>query len=118
MDFRVVCVELLHPNDDASGIVTLGVTAGGEFDPPTFLSRQDVYDQIATGLNRFYVEFIEPTLGNLLANQARRVYLRPAIDQHGHNYVRTEADGFYDNNLLALRRCGLVAGPLMGPVLR
>ena len=85
-DVQVTCVNKIPRDDPHEGITRLG-GSGWRW------TRQQVIDSITAGSNSFYTN-----VGNRRANLAV---------VHGANgdYVRTHADGSWNDNLLALPEC-------------
>jgi len=85
-DLRVRCINKQPRDDTHRGITHLG----GDGWKGT---RQQVVADIESGANNFY------TLVN-----GRRAEVAVVTDQYG-KYVRTHADGYWNDNLLALPEC-------------
>ena len=88
-DVRVMCVNNLPRNNPHEGITHLGGQGGGGWR----WTRQEVIDSIKAAGNTFY------TLEN-----GRRAEVAVVNGQHGE-YLRTHADGQWNDNLLALPEC-------------
>lgn len=89
-DCRVTCITKPHPNSPHEHITHLG-------SPPTWKwTREEVIASIEGKTNTFYV--IDP-----LTNKRSNIgVVRPAGRQA---YLRTYADGDWNNNLLSLNQC-------------
>lgn len=67
---------------------------GGESNGGWKLTQQQAIDMIDRGEWSFYTHV-----------NGRSVWVVVAISPWGHRYLRTEADGQYENNLLSLPEC-------------
>jgi len=85
-DVQVTCINKLPRNDTHEGITHLG-GAGWKW------TRKEVIDSIEAKTNTFYTY-----VGN------KRADVAVVAGPHG-KYVRTHADGVWNDNLLALREC-------------
>jgi len=89
-DVQVTCITKPHPQSPHEHITHLG-------NPPTWLwRREQVIASIAAKTNMFFVR--DPYNGN-------RVEVGVVHPTHGAPYLRTYADGQWDNNLLSLNQC-------------
>lgn len=88
-DVQITCINKQPRNDTHEGITHLGGTGGGGWKWP----RQRVIDSIRAGTNTFYTLV-----------KGKRADVR-VIDGPNGPYVRTYADGVWNDNLLALPEC-------------
>lgn len=86
-DVRVTCINKTPRDDTHHGITHLG---GATWK----WTRQQVIDSINAGTNSFYT---------LVDNKRADVKVRTTSD--GREYVQTQADGYWNDNLLALPEC-------------
>jgi hypothetical protein len=94
-DVQVTCITKPHPSSPHEHITHLGNPASGwEW------TREQVIASIENGTNTFYVK--DPKTGK----RAEVGVVRPSGKAP---YVRTHADGYWNDNLLALVQCPLVA---------
>ncbi len=93
-DCQIRCITKSQPNGGHEHIVAVGnlSTSDGGWKWPT----QKVVASIENKSNSFYV--IDPTTGK----RADVGVVRPA---HGSAYLRTYADGLWNDNLLSLPNC-------------
>jgi hypothetical protein len=92
-DARVTCITKPNPQSPHEHITHLGNPAAG-----SKWTREQVIASIKAGENTFFV--IDP-----LTNKRSEVgVVRPAS---GAPYLRTHADGVWNNNLLSLDQCPL-----------
>jgi hypothetical protein len=92
-DVRVTCITKPHPQSPHEHITHLGnPEAGWEW------TRERVITSIDAGTNTFYV--IDPRSGRRADIAVVRPAGRPA-------YLRTHADGDWNDNLLSLDQCRL-----------
>ena len=93
-DVQITCITKPHPQSPHEHITHLG-------NPPTWLwTREQVIASIDAGTNTFYVR--DPGTG-------KRSDMGVVRDAGKAPYVRTHADGHYNNNLLSLDQCRLRA---------
>ena len=93
-DVQVTCITKLHPDSPHEHITHLGnPQAGWEW------TREQVIASIEAGTNTFFV--LDPRTGK----RSNVGVIRPAGRAA---YVRTHADGDWNNNLLSLDQCPLV----------
>ena len=90
-DVRVTCITKPHPNSPHEHITHLGNPAAS-----WKWAREQVIASIDAGTNTFFV--IDPQTGK----RADVVVVRPA---GGAPYLRTHADGYWNDNLLSLDQC-------------
>jgi hypothetical protein len=88
-DVRVMCINKLPRNNPHEGITHLGGNGGGGWK----WTRSDVIASIEDGTNTFYVY-----------EGGKRSQIRVVAGPNG-KYLRTYADGYYNDNLLALPEC-------------
>ena len=88
-DVRVTCINKQPRNNPHEGITHLGGTAGGGWRWP----RQQVIDSIKAGTNTFHT---------LVGGNRAEVGV---VDGPNGPYVRTHADGKWNDNLLSLPEC-------------
>jgi hypothetical protein len=89
-DCRVTCITKPHPNSSHEHITQLG-------HPPSWQwTRDQVIASIDARTNTFYV--VDPRSGQRSEVGVVRPTGRPA-------YVRTHADGNWNDNLLSLNQC-------------
>lgn len=86
-DAQVTCINKQPRNDTHEGITHLG-GAGWKW------TRQEVINSINNGTNTFYT-----MVGGKRADVG-------VVNGPTGQYVRTHADGYYNDNLLALPECG------------
>jgi len=84
---RVTCINKQPRNDTHEGITHLGGSTWK-------WRRQEVITSIEQGTNTFYT---------MVNNKRADVGV---VDGSNGKYVRTHADGYYNDNLLALPECG------------
>jgi len=92
-DVQITCITKPHPQSPHEHITALGNPAGR-----WKWSREDVIKSIDAGTNTFFV--LDPYTGKRSDVGVVRPSGRPA-------YVRTHADGDWNNNLLSLNQCPL-----------
>ena len=92
-DVQVTCITKPHPQSAHEHITHLGNPAGG-----WKWTREQVIASIDSQSNTFFV--LEPNTGM----RSNIGVVRPA---GAHAYVRTYADGVWNNNLLSLNQCSL-----------
>ncbi len=93
-DVQVTCITKPHPQSPHEHITHLGnPRAGWEW------TREQVISSIEAGMNTFFV--LDPRTGK----RSDVGVIRPAGRAA---YVRTHADGDWNNNLLSLDQCALV----------
>ena len=85
-DAQVTCINKQPRNDTHEGITHLGGSTWK-------WTRQQVITSIEQGTNTFYT-----MVNNKRANVG-------VVDGPNGKYVRTHADGYYNDNLLALPEC-------------
>jgi hypothetical protein len=85
-DARITCINKIPRNDTHHGITHLGGN-GWKW------TRQQVIESIEAGSNTFYTQV-----------NGKRADVGVVSDEHG-KYLRTHADGYYNDNLLALPEC-------------
>ncbi len=91
MSKRVSCINKKDRYDPAQRISHLG---GGTGSNRWKLSQREVVRQIDQGIETFEVEINEGVV---------KIVVR--VSQYGNKYVKTEADGETENNLLNLPEC-------------
>ncbi|MEK7146514.1 MAG: DUF3892 domain-containing protein [Patescibacteria group bacterium] len=92
--YQVTCVHKPNRNSTHEHITHIGgVVEGKRWN----ITREEAIRQIENNINGFYV---------VDANDSTKVsvvgVVRPAF---GHAYLRTYADGYWNNNLLSLAEC-------------
>jgi hypothetical protein len=87
-DVQVTCINKQPRNNTHEGITHLGNPA-----TPWKWTRQQVIDSINNGSNTFYTQ-----VNGKRANIA-------VVDGQNGQYLRTHADGQWNDNLLALAEC-------------
>ena len=87
----VTCINKLPRNNPFEGITHLGGSGGGGWKWP----RQQVIDSINSGTNSFYT-FVDGKRADIAV-----------INGANGSYLRTHADGTWNDNLLALPECPL-----------
>ena len=93
-DAQVTCITKPHPQSPHEHITHLG-------NPPTWLwTREQVIASIDAGTNTFFVR--DPGNG-------KRSDVGVVREAGKAPYLRTHADGYYNNNLLSLDQCRLRA---------
>jgi hypothetical protein len=85
-DVQVTCINKLPRNDTHEGITHLGNSTGK-------WTRKSVIDWIEAGTHSFFT-FVNGKRADV-----------GVVDGPGGKYVRTHADGYYNDNLLALDEC-------------
>ena len=91
-DCQITCITKPHPDSPHEHITHVG-------NPPTWIwPREDVIASIDAGTNTFYV--IDPYTGKRSEVGVVRIPGRAP-------FLRTYADGDWNNNLLALNQCQL-----------
>jgi|HubBroStandDraft_5_1064220.scaffolds.fasta_scaffold895924_1 hypothetical protein len=85
-DVQVTCINKLPRNDTHEGITHLGNSTGK-------WTRKNVIDWIESGTDSFFT---------LVDGKRADVGV---VNGPGGKYVRTHADGYYNDNLLALDEC-------------
>jgi len=88
-DVQVSCINKQPRNDPYEGITHLGGTGGGGWK----LTRQQVIDSIEAKTNTFYT-LVNGNRGDI-----------GVVNGPNGKYVRTYADGKWNDNLLALPEC-------------
>ncbi len=88
-DVQVSCINKQPRNDPYEGITHLGGTAGGGWK----LTRQQVIESIEAKTNTFYT-LVSGNRGNI-----------GVVNGPNGKYVRTYADGKWNDNLLSLPEC-------------
>jgi hypothetical protein len=89
-DCRVTCIVKPHPRSAHEHITHLG-------NPPTWLwSREDVIASIEAKTNTFFVQ--DPVSG-------KRADVGVVREAGKAPYLRTHADGYFNDNLLSLDQC-------------
>jgi len=88
-DVQVACINKVPRDNPHEGITHLGGPGGGGWK----WTRQQVIDSINAGTNSFYTEV-----------GGKRAYVAVINGPNGQ-YLRTHADGVWNDNLLALREC-------------
>jgi len=94
-DVRVTCITKPHPLSSHEHITHLGNPAAGWEWP-----REQVIASIEAGTNTFFV---------LDSQSGKRSEVGVVYPQGRAPYLRTHADGYWNDNLLALVQCPLVA---------
>lgn len=92
-DAQVTCIKKPHPQSPHEHITHLG-NPGGKWMWP----REDVIKSIDEGTNTFYV--LDPMNG-------KRANIGVVRESGKAPYLRTYADGDWNNNLLSLNQCPL-----------
>ena len=93
-DVQVTCITKPYPHSPHEHITHLG-------NPPTWLwTREQVIASIDAGTNTFFVR--DPVSG-------KRSVVGVVREAGKVPYLRTHADGYYNNNLLSLHQCRLRA---------
>lgn len=92
-DLQITCITKPNPMSSHEHITSLGNAAGGWIWP-----REKVIESIVAKTNTFYV--IDPSNG-------KRAYVGVVRETGKSPYVRSHADGYWDNNLLSLNQCPL-----------
>ncbi len=92
-DVRVTCITKPHPQSPHEHITHLGNPAAG-----WKWTREQVIASIEAKTNTFYV--IDP-------NTRKRSDVGVVRSEGKAPYLRTYADGYWNNNLLALNQCPL-----------
>jgi hypothetical protein len=91
-DVQVTCITKPHPQSQHEHITHLG-------NPPSWIwGREKVIASIEAKTNTFFVR--DP-------NNGRRSDVGVVRPTHGAPYLRTYADGQWNNNLLSLNQCPL-----------
>lgn len=91
-DCQITCISKPHPQSAHEHITHVG-------NPPTWVwPRENVIASIDQGTNSFYV--VDP-------QTARRSDVGVVRPTQGAPYLRTHADGTWNNNLLSLNQCPL-----------
>ena len=89
-DAKVTCITKPNPQSPHEHITHLG-------NPPTWVwTREQVIESIEAKTNTFYV--LDP-------NNGKRSNVGVVRPTHGAPYLRTYADGDWNNNLLSLDQC-------------
>lgn len=92
MDVRVTCITKPHPQSPHEHITHLG-------NPPGWVwPREEVIGSIEAKTNTFFV--LDP-------NSGKRSYIGVMRESGKAPYLRTYADGNWNNNLLSLTQCPL-----------
>jgi hypothetical protein len=94
--FQVTCINKPDRDSPHEHITHIG---GGTGINRWKLKRDDAIKQIESKTNSFYV--VDPKNANKVSHVG---VIHPA---YGHAYLRTYADGDWNNNLLALDECAL-----------
>lgn len=93
-DVQVTCIRKPHPQSPHEHITHVG-------NPPTWeWTREQVITSIENGTNTFYVQ--DPKTG-------KRAEVGVVYPEGRAPYLRTHADGYWNDNLLALNQCSLAA---------
>jgi len=92
-DVRVTCITKPHPMSPHEHITHLGNPSAG-----WIWTRDQVIASIDAGTNTFFV--LDPNIGKRSDIGVVRSDGKPP-------YLRTHADGFWNNNLLSLNQCPL-----------
>lgn len=92
-DVQVTCITKPHPQSPHEHITHLGNPAAG-----WTWTREQVIRSIEAGTNTFYV--LDPLSG-------RSADIGVVRETGKAPYVRTYADGYWNNNLLSLNQCPL-----------
>jgi len=92
-DAQVTCITKPHPQSPHEHITHLGNPAGN-----WIWTREEVIASIDAQSNTFYV--LDPTTG-------KRANIGVVREPGKAPYVRTYADGAWNNNLLSLNQCPL-----------
>ncbi len=89
-DAQVTCIRKPHPQSPHEHITHVG-------NPPQWIwTREDVIKSIEAKTNTFFVR--DPKTG-------KRSDIGVVREPGKSPYLRTYADGYYDNNLLSLDQC-------------
>lgn len=86
-DVQVTCITKPDRQNDHESITHLGNSTGK-------WSVSQVISWIESGANSFYTSV-----------SGKRAEVGVRTSPRGHKYVQTHADGYYNNNLLALSEC-------------
>ena len=93
-DVQIICIRKLHPQSPHEHITHVGnPKAGWEW------TREQVVESIDEGTNTFYV--LDPHSG-------KRSDVAVVRSAGRAPYLRTHADGDWNNNLLSLNQCSLM----------
>ncbi len=95
-NYQVTCINKPHRNSPHEHITHIG---GGIGVNRWKLTRDEAIDHIARKVNSFYV--VDPRIPSKVAYVG---VVRPA---YGHPYLRTYADGDWNDNLLSLNECSI-----------
>ena len=95
-NYQVTCIHKPHHNSPHEHITHIG---GGTGVNRWTLTRDQAIDQINRNINNFYV--VDRWNPNKVA------YVGVVNPAYGHAYLRTYADGDWNDNLLALNECSL-----------
>jgi hypothetical protein len=91
-DVQVTCINKPHPQSPHEHITHLG-------NPPTWLwSREQVIASIDAKTNNFFVR---------APNTGKRAEVGVVRTEGRAPYLRTHADGYWNDNLLSLNQCPL-----------
>lgn len=89
-DCRITCIVKPHPQSPHEHITHVG-------NPPEWIwTRENVVASIDAGTNTFYV--LDPGTG-------KRADVAVVRESGKAPYLRTHADGYYNDNLLSLSQC-------------
>lgn len=97
MEYQVTCVTKPNRFSPHDHITEIG---GGPANGRWRISREEAIHQIDQGLNSFYVK--DSLTG-------RTAYVGVVRAQGKVPYLRTHADGYWNDNLLSLNECSLAA---------
>lgn len=92
---KVTCVIVDDPGDDPCCVRTLGLT-----NPSQRVTREEAWGLITNHNQQLYVEAYVPAVGTYV-----KAYLEPRTTANGTRYVRTEANGHEETNLLNQPKC-------------
>lgn len=91
MEYHVTCINKPHHNSPHEHITHIGNIQG-----QWRLSKEEAIRQIENGAHQFYT----------LDRSGKRVYIGVVRQPGRAPYLRTHADGQWNDNLLALQECG------------
>lgn len=92
-DCQVTCITKPHPTSPHEHITHIGNPTSN---PPWKWTREQVIESIDKGTNTFFV--VDPSTG-------KRADIAVVREAGKVPFLRTHADGDWNNNLLSLRQC-------------